>query len=214
MSQVKQVKTPKGELEWVTISGEGKENMSGKMKYEANIVLDPENEEHAKFLADIDTYWAENKPAKFKKDAKSTGVYPHKVKTNETDEDGKPIYEETGKVSLRFQTDTTYPSGDAKVVKTYNAKGKEVSLGETKVGNGSIGRIAGAMGIYTNTSPKGAILDAGVTLYLNAIQISKLEEFASDAGFEADDDEDGWTGEDDSFEGVGSDDAPQAGPRL
>ena len=80
------------------------------------------------------------------------------------------------------------------------------------IGNGTIGCISGAMGIYENQS------DAGVTLYLNDIQIIKLEEYSQDAGFGTyEDEEDGWTGEPD-FEGEPEPEAEaseeKAKPRL
>ena len=217
IAQIKQ--TPKGELEWVVISGDGKENLSGKMKYTASLVLDPEVKADAAFEQQIKNFWKENKPAGFKKEPKSLGIYPHQVKTDETDEDGKPIYEEDGKLVAVFSTDTTYPKGDPKVVKVYNAKAKEVQLGEKKIGNGSIGRIAGAMGIYTVMSPNGkSIIDAGVTLYLNGVMITKLEEFTGNGPeFEADEEdgwegEEGWTGDEDSAEAEVE--KPKGGPRL
>ena len=208
---VKKCISPKGELEWVNISGEGKENMSGKMQYVASVVLDGEAAE--KMKAEINAFWEENKPKSFKKDPKSLGFYAHSKKTDETDEDGKAIYEEDGKTLFQFKTGTTYNDGKTKVIRTYNSKAKEVALGETKIGNGSIGAISGAMGTYENKTPNGkTIVDAGVTLYLDAIKISKLVEFTQATGFEADDDDDGWEG-DEGWEGDDSD-APSAGPRL
>ena len=201
--------SPKGELEWVNIVGEGKENMSGKMQYVASVVLDGDAAES--FKDAIDAFWEENKPKGFKKAAKSTGYYLHTVKTDETDDEGKPIYEEDGKTLFQFKTGTTYNDGKTKVIRTYNSKAKEVQLGEVKIGNGSIGQVSGAMGTYTNTTPNGkTVVDAGVTLYLDAIKISKLVEFTQDAGFEADEDEDGFTGAD----WTGEEEAPSAGPRL
>ena len=196
MSTVAKIKSPKGNLEWVTIDGDGKENLSGKLQYVANVVI----EANDPIVAAIEKFWEDNKPAGFKKDAKSNGLYPHKVATDESDENGKVIYKEDGKLYLAFKTGTSFPDGKPKVVQVYNAKARKVSLPDgTKIGNGSVGVISGAMAIYTNTTPKGALVDAGVTLYLDAIQILKLEEFTTDAGFTADEPEDGeaWTGDED-----------------
>lgn len=207
--------SPKGELEWVTITGEGKQNLSGKFQYVASLVLD---EEQAKEVeAELDAFWAANKP-KGVKTPKSNGLYPQMRKTNETDEDGEAIKEPTGKFILAFKTGTTWPDGSPIKVKTYNAKGKEVALGATKIGNGSIGKIAGSYDIYTNKAPgTGKVIDAGITFYLNAIQISKLVEFSDSVGFEADEDGE-WEGTDDSFEGVNDaaeePSEPSATPRL
>jgi len=208
--------SPKGSLEWVTITGEGKENLSGKLQYVASLVL---SAEQAKAVtAELDAFWAANKP-KGVKVPKSNGLYPQMRKTGETDEDGDPIKEPTGNFILAFKTGTTWPDGSPIIVKTYNSKGKEVALGATKIGNGSIGKVSGSYDIYTSKAPgTGKIIDAGITFYLNAIQISKLEVYSEDAGFEADDDEGGWTGEDDSFEGVHEEQSesnePKATPRL
>ena len=181
--------TPLGDLEWINIDGEGVENLSGKMVYRASLVLDGDKAEALK--AKIDTFWKENKPSGFKKPAKSLGYKDHTVKNQETDE-----YEETGKTVFTFSTATTFPDGQAKVIKTYNAKNRVVALGETKIGNGSKGAISGVMAIYGPTKTK----EAGVSLYIDAIQITKLVEFSQDAGFGAVDDEDGWTGDDHDFQ--------------
>ena len=206
--------SPKGELEWVNITGDGKENMSGKMQYVVSLVLDPDNDkEHAKYIKSIKDFWKENKPKGFKKPAKSMGMYPHTVKTDETDDEGKPIYEETGKTLLQFKTGTTFADGNVKVIKTFNSKAKEVFLGDRKIGNGSVGRISGAMGTYENTMKGGKVIDAGVTLYLDKIMLTKFIEFAQESGFEADDSEDeGFMGVEDEWDG--DDEAPKAGPRL
>lgn len=210
--------TPKGIFEWVNITGEGKENLSGKMQYVANLVLDPEEAASAAFLESVNEFWEVNKPPKFNKDPKSTGVYPHTVKSDETDENGDPVYVETGKVVVAFKTGTAYNDGKTKVIKTFNSKAKEVQLGETKIGNGSMGRIAGAMGIYTNTNKQGKVMDAGVTMYLDSVMITKLVEFSVGPEFEADEDEDGfegdegWTGSDEAATPAAT--PKTSGPRL
>jgi len=209
---ITKVNTPRGELQWVNIVGDGKENLSGKMQYVASIAFDPAIPAWKALMEQVDAFWAENRPKKIKK-PKSTGFYPEMRKTDETDEDGEAIKEPTGRMLLAFATGTTWPDGSPSLVKTYNSKGKPVSLGTTKIGNGSIGEIAGSFDIYTAKAPTGGtIIDAGVTFYLNGIKISKLVEYEDEAGFDADDDdEEGWTGEED-FEST--DPAPSAGPRL
>jgi hypothetical protein len=213
---ITKVKTPvTGELQWVTITGEGKENLSGKMQYVATVAFDPKEPAWAKLMTEVDSFWADNRPKKIK-DPKSTGFYPEMRKTAETDEDGEAIKEATGRMLLAFKTGVAWPDGSPTIVKTYNSKGKEVALGQTKIGNGSIGSIAGAYDIYVNSTKQGQVVDAGITFYLNAIQIIKLVEFTDDAGFDAvDDDGEGWTG-DEGWEGEGVEEkeAPKAGPRL
>lgn len=201
---IEKVRSPKGEFEWVFIDGEGKENLSGNMKYTMNIVMDAEAAKP--FTDQIDAFWAENKPQGFKKDPKSLGYKPHTVKNKETDE-----YEETGKVLFIFSTDTMWPAkGDEpakkKVIQVYNAKANKISLNGKKIGNGSEGYVSGAMGIYSTKAK-----EAGVTLYLNAVQLTKFVEFSTDAGFDA---EDGYTGEDAETGFEQQDDNTPAKPRL
>ena len=135
------------------------------------------------------------------------------------DEDGEKQYKavkDGGRVTVAFKTGTTWPDGNPKEVKVYNAKGKKVALGDMKIGNNSEGRVGGMMDIYMNKSKAGAVLDAGVTLYLDKIQIAKLVEYTGgDEPMDAMDDEDGWSGpEEDTFEGTTSDDQDAAKPRL
>jgi hypothetical protein len=213
MSSIKKFKSPKSELEWVTIEGEGKENLSGKLQYVANAVIEADDP----IIAEIEAFWEANKPSGFKKPAKSMGIYAHKVDSGKKDEDGKAIFEEDGKMYLAFKTGTSYADGKAKVIQIYNAKARKVSLPEgVSIGNGTIGKISGAMGIYQSKTPKGALVDAGVTLYLDAIQIFKLEEFTMDAGFDADESEEGdFEGDENSFEGEDESAKPATSkPRL
>jgi hypothetical protein len=188
------IESPKGSLEWVVIAGEGKENLSGKMQYKADLVLD---EPEAKVLrAQIDAFWAENKPKGFSKAPKSTGYYEHKAPKLDAEdkpvlgEDGKKVMVATGKTLFSFHTDTTWPKdGKTKVVKVFNSKGNPVVLGETKIGNGSIGRILGAVGVYEVKAKNGNVIDAGTTLYLNAVKLLKLEEYVGGAAFSNNDDD-------------------------
>ncbi|RKY52938.1 MAG: hypothetical protein DRP93_07330 [Candidatus Neomarinimicrobiota bacterium] len=202
--------TPKGELQWVNISGEGKQNMSGRWQYVVSIAYDKDDEEYLALREQVAKFFEENRPRKVKK-PKSTGFYPEMAKTGETDEDGEPIRVETGRIILSLKTGTTWPDGTPTVVKTYNSKGNEVQLGALKVGNGSIGQVSGAYDIYTTRTPDGkTIVDAGVTFYLNSVKISKLIEYTDEAGFDADEDDGGWTGE----ENWTGDEATAAKPRL
>ena len=208
---IRQITSPRGELLYVTITGEGKENLSGKLQYVATLAFDPKEAAWAKLMADVDAFWAENRPKKIK-EPKSTGFYAEMRKTDETDEDGEVIKEPTGRMLLAFKTGTAWPDGKSNVVKTYNSKGKPVALGDTQIGNGSIGQIAGAYDVYVNSTKQGVVVDAGVTFYLNGIKISKLVEYSGECEFEADDDADGFTGEED-FDGTPAA-SPSAGPRL
>lgn len=220
MSKVEAIKTPQGQLAWVIITGEGKENMSGKLKYSADIVL-PEGSSAAGALRkQIDDYWMANLPNGWnpKRAPKSLGYRPEMVVVKDEngeatyDDAGKKVKKATGNIVFTFSTDTTYPSGDPKVVSVFNAKGNKVSLGETKIGNGSIGQIGGAMGVYAVKSPKGDITDAGVTLYLNSVRVIKLVEFSGEESWDDAGEEEGWTGEG-NWDGEAAQE-PAAVPRL
>lgn len=212
---MEKIKTPKGLLEWVIISGEGKENLSGKLQYTANLVLMPEEEPtHQAFIEKVEDFWEANKPDKFNGPCKSNGIYPYKEKNEETGEwEVVP-----GKFYVSLKTGTTYASGDPKVVKVYNSKAAEVNLGQQKIGNGSIGYLYGAMDIYKNVNPKkkDQILEAGVTLYLDAVQLTKFVPYVGGVQAEADSDEGGWDGSDLNADGI-EPDAPEetkSKPRL
>lgn len=212
-------KTGKGELRWVNITGEGKENQSGKMKYTADIVMPEDCPAAVELKAKLDDFWKENKPKGFKGKRKTAGY--RLEETPVLDEEGNKQYEEvdgdevlitekTGNIIFTFSTDTTFAkSGDKKVVKVYNAKGSPVSLGDKKIGNGSEGYIGGAMGIYGPIEGS-----AGVTLYLNSVKITKFVEFTGgDDNWEAEDG-DGWTGEDNWDAEETNSEEPKSKPRL
>lgn len=188
--------SPVGELEWVITDGEGKEDLKGDMKYQASLVLEGEKAEGIK--KEVQEFWETNKP-KGIKEPKSLGYYNHKVSTGEKDEDDSFIYEETGKTVMVFKTGTTYADGNPKVIPVFNAKGVEVDLKGKKIGNGSRGRVKGAMAIYT-VEAKGKVIDAGVTFYLDAVQLAKFVEYQGGPNFdEMPEDEEG------DFEGIDSD---------
>jgi len=171
--------TPVGDLMWVFITGNGKKDLNDKDRFVASVSLPEDSAQAQRITAEVDAFWEANKPKGSKK-AKSTGI------RIEEDKEGNP----TGNILVNFWTGTSFPDGKAKVIKTMNSRGAEVSLGDKKIGNGSRGAISGVMDIYVNGPNK------GVTLYLNAIQITKFVEYAADAGFEAQEDEGGFTGED------------------
>ena len=184
------INSPIGDLEWVTIDGTGKEDLQGNMKYNCTVVIDGEAAEE--FKAQAAAFWEENKPKGATK-PKTPGWYPHKVKNIEkSKEAGEVVYDETGKTALIFKTNTAFPNGNAKVVKVFNSKGAEVSLMGKKIGNGSRGRVGGAMGIYNVNKAS-----QGVTLYLNSVQLTKFEEYTGNSF----DDISEAAGED-SFDGV------------
>ena len=187
MSEAVNFHTPVGELQWIFITGKGKKDLNDNDRFVASVVLDDDSDACQALKSDIDSFWNDNKP-KGAKQPKSTGYKA------EVDPEGN----ETGRTSFNFWTGTEFPDGRAKVIKVFNAKGAEVALGDRKIGNGSIGRIGGAMGIYSNGPNK------GVTLYLNSLQLKKFVEFTGGDSFEAIDDDD----DDDLFEGFDGDMPP------
>lgn len=209
MATVK-ITTPKGELRWVTISGEGRENLNGTMQYLATLVLDPKT---AKPLMDqAKKFYAENrnKSIPAAKPAKTLGwsYADYDLDANgekQYDDDGKVMMDKKGPIAFQFKTATTYPDGKQKVVRVYNSKKKPVDIGDTQIGNGSIGHVAGVMSTYEVRDKSGKkVIDGGVTLYLDSVLLLKLVEFQGDSGFgdiEVDEDDDnftgdeGWTGE-------------------
>jgi len=166
--------SPVGDLEWVFTTGEGKKDLKGNFKYQANVVI---SAEVGKILKKrIIEFWKEYKP-KGAKEPKSIGLYKHTVIDKEaTAEEGENVYKETGKYFLCFKTGTEYVSGDKKLIKIFNSKGNEVSLHGKKIGNGSRGRLIGSMAIYDVS-----VAARGVTFYLDSIQLSKFVEFTGSA---------------------------------
>ena len=175
--------TPIGDLKWIFITGSGKKDLNDNDRFVASVSY-PESSAEAKAVTKmIDDFWEENKPKGRKQ--KSKGIakefYPRSH---------EKAGEETGNILVNFWTGIVYPDGSPKVIKTMNAKGVEVALGGRKIGNGSRGAISGAMAIYDNGPAA-----CGVTLYLNAVQLTKFVEYTDDAGFAAVEDEDAFTGE-------------------
>lgn len=216
-SKTEYITSPVGDLEWVVIEGEGKEMLNGENKYVGHLVLDGDKAEA--FKKQILDFWEENKPKGFskkypndedknqvelfggaKRDFKSAGIYAHyeyvldEDGNVKLDEDGDKVKRLTGKTSFIFTTAMTYGDGSAKVVKVFDKNGNEVNLNGKRIGNGSRGRFNAAMGIYA-VENKGKILDAGVALYLNGLQIGKFVEYQAGPSFDAMDDEEAdWEG--------------------
>lgn len=195
---VEKLVTPVGELAWVFITDQGKKDLNGNDRFVASVNLHKDSDEFKEVKAQIDEYWKENKPKGAKLKSNGIKVVQEKVE-DEFDDDGEQVYRDTDMMSINFWTGITFPAKGGqppkpKIIKIHNAKGSEVSLGDKKIGNGSMGAISGAMGIYDQGTAS-----RGVTLYLNAIQLKKFVEFTGgDAGF-SDNSEDG------DFEGVEGD---------
>lgn len=158
--------TPKGNLKWAFVDGQGKETEqgSGEYKYQVTVKAHEDLQEVKDAIATIDAFWKENKP-KASKPRPKTSAY----KYEEDEESG----ERTGYVYFGMSTVTKFPSGDAKIVKLFTAKApvREVSLGGKKIGDESLGRGMGTLAIYEFNG------SFGTTLYLDAISLSKFVEY-------------------------------------
>jgi hypothetical protein len=199
MSELVNVVTPVGELYYVNISGQGKENYN-EDGYEYTAALRLTGDKAEELKAKIDAV-AETIPSGHT--LKSTGYKelvrdeegklrsPSKTKPKTDDEENTGIWEFT------FKTNTTFADGSPKKIAVYNKDAKRVELGNRKIGNGSEGAISGKMkgGSYKK--------DFSVSLYLNAIQLTKFEEYVGDAGFDAHEEGDfeGVTDKDSGFTG-------------
>jgi hypothetical protein len=163
--------SPKGDLKWVFVTAPGRlNNLNGQMEYTVSVSMSAEDA--APGVDTLDTLWDENKP-KGAKAPKSMGYR---------------VDEETGDVTFNFKTKTTYPSGDVKEIRIYNAKADAIKIPEgTKIGNGSRGRVSGMASIY-DAGPAAR----GVTLYLDAVQLVKFVEYVGADDFESE--EDGFDG--------------------
>ena len=147
-------RTPKGVLEWPFITGQGKENYNRDgYIYTTDLILAGEAAESLK--DDIKIFFKENFGAKA--NCKSAGY-------KELDD---------GTTRFTFKTGAKFKDGSPTKITTFNAAGSQFELGDVKIGNGSTGVVFFNMGAYTNGASK------GVSLYLKAIQIANLVEYAS-----------------------------------
>jgi len=174
MKAIKIKQPPVGKLEWIFIAGEGRNQaMDGapeKMQKTASMILNKDSKEAKGLIAQIDATWeqykTENHKIKAATQPKSLGYKI--VKDKDTDE-------ETNDLIFSYKTNSRWPDGKPNNIKTYNAKGAEVDMGETIIGNGSLGVIHGSMGGYEYAG------SFGISLYLSAVQIAKLVEGSSEA---------------------------------
>ena len=186
MANLTKIATPVGKLSWVNISGVGKLNYNEDgREYVASIILDSKT---AKTVIDSIADVYEQSKTKGKT-LRSLGYKPCDEDGKTDDSDNPAFY------SFNFKTKTSYQDGKAKKITVYNAKAKKVDIGDTKIGNGTIGAISGAIGYYVNGKSE------GITLYLNSVQIINLVEYGEDAGFTASDNDDGFEGVSDTETG-------------
>jgi len=161
-------KTPKGDFMWAFVTGQGRKNLNGNDEFTIQVEV-PEKEAKAA-MDEITAFWNDNKP-KGAKEPKSLGF---KVV------DGKAIF--------TLKTKTTYADGKEKEVRIFDASAKRVTMPDgVRIGNGSRGLASGIMAVYD-----AGVAARGVTLFLDAIQITKFVEYSEGtAGFGSEEDEGG-----------------------
>lgn len=193
------VVTPVGELQYVNISGQGKENYNEDgYEYVATIILDGAKSENLR--KSIDEVIGEMGKGE---SLKSTGY-----RQMEVDEEGNeyvPTSKRKGgtpidKFAFGFRTSTVYKQegkpDQPKVINVYNKDAKKINLGDKKIGNGSMGAISGKMSRVVYKS------EVSCSLYINNIQLTNFIEYEGDAGFETQEGEfDGVTDTDSGFTG-------------
>ena len=177
------VKTKVGELKYVFIDGEGKNNaMPGeepRMQYTVSWVVPKDGQEHKALLELINAEWKEYKERFGVKGLpKTNGIKEELIKdpSGEIDpatEDIRKI--PSGNVIATFKTNTTWPDGKPQIVKVFDHKGNDITTAVTNaewsIGNGSTGIIHGSA---TANNIGGT---HKVTLYLAAVQLAKLVKY-------------------------------------
>ena len=174
MKAVKVKNPPVGQLEWVFIQGEGRNQAEAgkpaKMQKTATLVLQKDSAEAKGLIEQIEATWelykSDNAKIKSATQPKSLGYKA--IKDPDTGAD-------TDMLAFQFKTNSFFPDGKPNNVKTFNSKGQQVDMGETIIGNGSLGVIFGAMGGYEYTGT------FGISLYLTAVQVAKLVEGTGEA---------------------------------
>jgi len=203
-----------GELRWVFIDAPGKPAMDPTKpnRKQASLYVKSDSAGCKSLIAALEEFWTANKAKGQKK--KSLGYREESVLKDGGDEDDEADWIKTGMTAFSFWTGANWPpkkgeeEGNDRVVDVYNSKGNRISLGGKKIGNGSFGAISGTMAMYHNGT------NHGVSLYLNAIQLVKFNEYSEDAGFDSQDSvEGGFEGVDTEFESVATEET-EGKPRL
>lgn len=177
------VKTQVGNLKYVFIDGEGRNNaMPGeepRMQYVASLVVPENGPQHKAFLKLINKEWQEYKEKFGVKGLPKTNG----IKQEMMDDPNKsidPATEKirkvpTGNVMINFKTNTTWPNGNPQIVKVFDHKGNDITAAfqaaDWSIGEGSTGIIHGS------ASANNVGGTHKVTLYLSAVQIAKLVKY-------------------------------------
>lgn len=177
------VKTQLGNLKYVFITGEGRNNaMTGeepRMQYVASLSVPKDGPTHKHFLAQIDEEWNAYKTKFGVKGLPKTNGIKDEL-TNDPSGKIDPATEaiakiSTGNVLITFKTNTKWTDGKPQVIKVFDHKGTNITTAVQNagwaIGEGSTGVIHGtAQGNNVGGTQK-------VTLYLTAVQIAKLVKY-------------------------------------
>ncbi len=219
MTDLVPVVTPVGDLQFVNITGQGKQNYNEDgYEYTATVNLTGDDAEGLKAkILEVLGECPKGKTVKstgfreLMKDAEGT----YTPTSNTKDRDAKA--EKTGITSFTFKTGAVFADGRPKKVAVYNTAAKKVDMGDRLIGNGSKGAISGKL--QRNERGK----EVMVSLFLNAIQLTEFIAYEGDAGFAAQeggsfaaptDGETGFTGTQAEAPASAASQAVKAKPRL
>ena len=171
------IKTPVGELRYVFIEGEGRDqSMPGeeaRMQYVASMVLKKDGPQHKALLAEINKEWDAYKASAGLKPAQQPKTNGIKVILD------KDTGAETDEVLVTFKTNTKWKDGNQQVIKVFDHKGNDITVAvhnaDWSIGNGTTGIIHGS------ASGNGIGGAHKVTLYLSGVQIAKLVKYEGSA---------------------------------
>lgn len=159
-------KTKVGDLMWVQIQPGGVDQSlakdGSKMQKVASVQFADNSQELALMKAELAEIWENFRKEKNlkQKEPKSNGI-----KVNKDKETKEP----NGTSSLIFKTNAQIDGKEVNVP-VYNAKGDLVDSTNLRIGNGSKGIIHGEAALYEFAGTY------GITLYLKAVQVAKLED--------------------------------------
>ncbi len=153
--------SPIGNLMYVMVTGQGKENFEGT-GYDYQCCVDVPEDEANQFIDLIEDFVEDNEP----KNAERAGSFYRTSEDDDTIDDGMIRF------TFKTQTEFTDKKGNLKdtEVAILDAAGTKVKLPEGKlIGNGSTGRAIGTAVIWERGNRKKS--EYGVSLYLNKVQI-------------------------------------------
>ena len=155
-----------------------------KMGYSVTLVLDKDSLAHKELEQAVKEEWKRFKDLNPNVKGMPT-TFPIKEifekHPTEKDEDGEPVKIPTGKVGIQAKT-TSIVKGSGgrpdfeKTISIFDHKGTDVTNiynnAKWAIGNDTTGRIIGSL--YAGTHPSGS---SYVSLFLNAVQIAKLDKY-------------------------------------